>query len=91
MKKITFTTSGVCSSEIIIDMDMDTGIIESIHFEKGCSGNLQGISRLVTGMTAGEVIKKLKGIDCKGKGTSCPDQLSKALEEMLEKSKDNIA
>ena len=87
MKKITFTTSGVCSSGITIAIDMETGIIESIQFEKGCSGNLQGISRLVAGMPAREVIKKFKGIDCKGKGTSCPDQLSRALEEILDKSK----
>lgn len=57
----------------------------------GCSGNLQGISKLVEGMPVGEVIKKLRGIDCDGRGTSCPDQLSKALEAVLDKLEDRTA
>lgn len=82
MDKFKYKTKGVCSREITINMDK--GIVESIHFVNGCSGNLQGISRLVEGMPAEEVIKRLKGIDCGGKGTSCPDQLSRALESILE-------
>lgn len=57
----------------------------SVSFQDGCDGNLQGISRLVEGMPVREVIKRLKGISCDGKGTSCPDQLAKALEAALDK------
>lgn len=56
-------------------------VIENVEFVRGCPGNLFGISVLVKGMNIDEAIEKLKGIDCRGKGTSCPDQLSKALVE----------
>ena len=55
------------------------GRIDSVIFEGGCNGNLQGIARLVEGMPAQEVIARLQSIDCRGRGTSCPDQLAKAL------------
>lgn len=72
-------TKGVCSTEIHLDIENDT--IKKVEFIRGCQGNLLGISALVSGMNIDDAIKKLKGIDCRNKGTSCPDQLSKALEE----------
>ena len=74
-----YKTSGVCSTEIHVDIKNDT--IENVEFVRGCPGNLFGIAVLVKGMNIDEAIEKLKGIDCRGKGTSCPDQLSKALVE----------
>lgn len=75
----TYKTSGVCTTEI--NVEVKNNIIESVEFVRGCPGNLFGISQLVKGMNIDEAIEKLKGIDCRGKGTSCPDQLSKALIE----------
>jgi uncharacterized protein (TIGR03905 family) len=81
MERFEFTTSGVCSRKISITIE--NGIVRSVDFQAGCEGNLQGISRLVEGMPVLEVIRKLKGIDCDGKGTSCPDQLAEALAKFL--------
>ena len=72
-----YKTSGVCASEIHVDIK--NNVIENVEFVRGCPGKLFGISVLVKGMNIDEAIEKLKGIDCRGKGTSCPDQLSKAL------------
>lgn len=80
-KKINFTPCGVCSR--LIEVAVTDGIIRSVTFTGGCHGNTQGISALVTGMPALEIIARLRGIDCKGKGTSCPDQLARALEQAL--------
>ena len=80
----TYTPTGVCSSKI--DLELENGVIRSVVFTGGCNGNLQGISRLVTGMTAQEAIERLQGIQCGWKPTSCPDQLSKALTEALKES-----
>lgn len=77
-----FTPKGVCSKNIAVDLS-DDGVIENVRFVGGCNGNLQGISSLVKGMKADEAIRRLKGINCNGRGTSCPDQLSKALEAAL--------
>lgn len=74
-----YKTAGVCSTEIQVEIKED--VIESVEFVRGCPGNLFGISALVKGMKVDEAIEKLQGIDCRGKGTSCPDQLSKALVE----------
>lgn len=79
---IKYTPRGVCSRNIDIEVS-DGGIIESVKFTGGCNGNTQGISALVKGMKVSEAIERLEGIDCKGKGTSCPDQLAKALKEAL--------
>lgn len=79
MKEFSYKTELVCSSRITISVE--DGIVKKVKFNSGCQGNLQGISRLVEGMKVEEVIKKLKGIDCSEKGTSCPDQLAKALEK----------
>lgn len=76
-----YKPQGVCSSAI--DIEVKDGVIESVKFTGGCNGNLQGISALVEGMNAEEAIKRLKGIRCGFKSTSCPDQLARALEEML--------
>ena len=78
-----FVPSGVCSREMIIETDGD--IIKKVTIIGGCHGNTQGVSRLVEGMKIDDVIKKLKGILCGNKGTSCPDQLTKALEEIKSK------
>lgn len=78
---ITYSTKGTCSKQIVFELD-DKHRIHGVKFIGGCSGNLQGISRLVEGKTAEEVIPLLKGIRCKG-GTSCPDQLATALEQQL--------
>lgn len=80
MKNITYTPSGgVCSRRIEVEIEND--IIQKVIFTGGCIGNTQGISRLVVGMTTDEVVNKLQGIDCKGRGTSCPDQLTRAILE----------
>ena len=80
----TYTPTAVCSSKI--DLELENGVIRSVVFTGGCNGNLQGISRLVTGMTAQEAIERLQGIQCGWKPTSCPDQLSKALTAALKES-----
>lgn len=80
----TFTPRGVCSRRMTVELE--DGIIQDVRIEGGCSGNLQGISRLVVGMKVTDAIERMKGISCGGKPTSCPDQLSKALEEALEKA-----
>ena len=82
MKQIQYKTSGVCSREIHIQVE--DGIITSCAFIGGCHGNTQGVAALVTGMKVEDAIAKLSGIDCRGRGTSCPDQLAKALAEIAE-------
>ena len=76
-KKFTYKTQGTCSKSIEIELEGD--IVKSVRFEGGCHGNTQGIGLLTRGMQAADVIARLEGIDCKGRGTSCPDQLAKAL------------
>lgn len=76
--KYSYTPSTVCSRQIDLQID-ESGVVRSVEFTGGCHGNTQGIAALVKGMKAEDVAQKLAGIDCKGKGTSCPDQLSKAL------------
>ncbi len=74
-----YKTSGTCSSAI--DFEVEDGIVKNVKFIGGCNGNTQGISKLVEGMPADEVISRLEGIKCGFKSTSCPDQLAKALKE----------
>lgn len=81
--KYTFTPTGVCSRQISIEIN-DDETINDIQFTGGCNGNLKGISALAKGRTMDEVIAVLKGINCNFKGTSCPDQLARALEEIKE-------
>ena len=80
----TFYPSGVCSRQY--DIDIEDGIIKDIRILGGCNGNLQGISALIKGKKAEEVIPLIRGINCGGRGTSCPDQISYALEEALNRS-----
>lgn len=75
-----YQTHGTCSSAI--DIEVKDGIIESVKFIGGCSGNTQGVSALVKGMRTEEAISRLKGIKCGFKPTSCPDQLARALESI---------
>ena len=81
---MVYKTSGVCSSAISFDID-DAGKVHDVKFQGGCSGNTQGVARLVEGMDVNEAISRMKGIDCNGRGTSCPDQLAKALEQAIQK------
>ena len=78
-----YKTRGVCSQAIQFELDGDT--IKHVNFIGGCSGNTQGVARLVEGMDVNEAISRMKGIDCNGRGTSCPDQLAKALEQAIQK------
>ena len=73
-----YKTKGTCSREI--DIEVKDNVIESVRFVGGCTGNTQGVARLVIGMSVDEAIRRLKGIQCRG-GTSCPDQLAIALEQ----------
>lgn len=66
-----------------IDFDIEDNKVKNVKFTGGCHGNTQGVAKLVDGMEVEEVIARLEGIDCKGRGTSCPDQLAKALKETL--------
>lgn len=80
--KYSYRTTGTCSSQI--DVEVENGIVKDVHFTGGCNGNLQGISSLVKGMKEDDVIARLEGIRCGGKPTSCPDQLCKALREVMD-------
>lgn len=75
-----YTTKGTCSQAI--DIEVENGIVESVQFIGGCHGNTQGVAALVKGMKVEDVIARLEGIDCRGRGTSCPDQLAKALKQI---------
>ena len=77
--EFSYKTKGVCSRAIHIEEE--NGIVTSVKFDGGCSGNTQGVAALVRGMSIDEVIGRLSGIKCGFKSTSCPDQLAKALEE----------
>ena len=79
----TFTTSGTCSRAI--NFEVEGEIIKSVNFVGGCSGNTQGVARLVEGMNIHDAIAKIDGIKCGARSTSCPDQLAKALKEYLNK------
>ncbi|GMB01680.1 TIGR03905 family TSCPD domain-containing protein [Pelosinus sp. IPA-1] len=79
----TYNTTGICAKEI--NFDLQDGIVRNVKFNGGCPGNLQAISSLLEGMPADEVVKKLKGITCGSKTTSCTDQLATALLEQMKK------
>lgn len=81
MKRLDYQTEGTCSRLITVEVD-DDGRIVNVVFFGGCHGNTQGIAALVKGMTVNEAIGRLEGIDCHGKGTSCPDQLARALKKL---------
>lgn len=81
IRHITHTCQGTCSRQI--DIDLENGVIRRVAFTGGCHGNTQGVAALVCGMPAAEAVARLQGIDCRGKGTSCPDQLAQALKSAL--------
>ena len=76
-----YKTSGVCCTEINIDIEEDTNIIKAVHFKGGCAGNANAISKLVVGMNVDDVINKLEGTKCGYRSTSCPDQFATALKK----------
>lgn len=81
MAKIIYKTRGTCSQ--YIEVEGENGKVTNVTFYGGCDGNLQGIAKLVKGMTYAEVKERLNGISCNGKPTSCPDQLCRAIEQLM--------
>ena len=75
--KYEYKPSGVCSSKYTFEIEDD--VIKSVTIYDGCPGNTMGLSKLLVGMKVDDVIDQLLGIDCRGRGTSCPDQIAKAL------------
>ena len=82
---MNYKTKGTCSREI--SFDVVDNKVTNVRFLGGCSGNTQGVAALVEGMDVNEAIKRMDGIDCAGRGTSCPDQLAKALKLYLGENK----
>lgn len=82
MKHHSYIPKGTCSSRIEFDLD-EKGKIHNVSFTGGCPGNTFGVCTLAEGNDAAELAGRLKGIPCRDKGTSCPDQLSRAIEEAL--------
>ena len=80
--RLKYKTSGTCSS--MMEVEVVDGIVKEVKITGGCSGNLQGITKLVQGMPAKEVIDRLSGIRCGPRSTSCPDQLAIALSKCVE-------
>lgn len=80
-----FIPKGVCSIQMIVDIEGDT--IKTAEIIGGCAGNTVGLTNLLAGMKIDEAIKRLKGIPCGMRGTSCPDQFARGLEEIKEKLK----
>ncbi|MBE6022783.1 MAG: TIGR03905 family TSCPD domain-containing protein [Cellulosilyticum sp.] len=78
-----YKPTGVCASEI--HFEVKEGFVQEVAFVRGCPGNALGVAALVKGLSVEEAVSKLKGIDCRGKGTSCPDQLARALEVYMGK------
>ena len=78
---ITYRPKGVCSR--LMRVEVEDGIIRQVEVPAGCSGNLQGLSRLLVGMPVQQAIERMEGVRCGGKPTSCPDQLAKALRQAL--------
>lgn len=82
LRRASFETCGVvCSRQIDIETEGD--VIRQVRYIGGCNGNTQGVAALVAGMKMEEAIARLEGIDCNGRGTSCPDQLARALRQMV--------
>ncbi len=84
MKHFVYRTSGTCSSRI--EFDLDGEIVRNVCFTGGCNGNLKAIPRLIEGINANEVIRRVKGVTCGPRNTSCADQLSRALEQALKEA-----
>ena len=77
-----YTTSGTCSRRINFEID-SSGKLHNIRFLGGCPGNTAGIAQLAEGQDAHKIADMLRGTDCRGRGTSCPDQLARAIDEAL--------
>lgn len=86
MNKMTYTyrTQGICARTIRFDID-ENNTVSNVYFDGGCDGNHKGISALSEGKNANEIINALSGIKCGFKQSSCPDQLARALKEIIEK------
>lgn len=82
MRHITVAPQHVCCSQIDVDIKDDT--VVRVRFTNGCAGNTQGVAALIAGMNVEEASRRICGIDCHGKGTSCPDQLGQVLKYALE-------
>lgn len=80
---ISYAPKGICAKKV--DFDVEDGVVKNIVFVGGCDGNHKGLAALAEGMTPEEIIKRMKGITCGFRATSCPDQLTAALEEYLKK------
>ncbi|MCD7825208.1 MAG: TIGR03905 family TSCPD domain-containing protein [Clostridiaceae bacterium] len=80
----SFKTTGTCSKQI--DFELNGDIVSNVKFTGGCNGNTQGVSALVDGLTVDEIEKRLKGIQCGMRGTSCVDQLALAVREAKSKA-----
>ena len=80
VKNYVFQPQGVCSRQM--NISIEDGVIKELAVIGGCNGNLQGISKLVVGRRSDEVAELLQGVDCGGRGTSCPDQLARALNKI---------
>lgn len=79
MKTITYEPKGVCSR--LMEIDLEGNVIQAVRIKGGCNGNLQGLAALLVGMTTDEAIRRLEGIHCGPRPTSCPDQMAQALKE----------
>lgn len=79
-----YTPRGVCSR--MMTFEIENGVVTDLKVEGGCNGNLKGISSLIKGLTTEQIIERLSGISCGGKGTSCPDQIARALEKFNEEN-----
>jgi len=84
MDNFEYKTKGTCSTKI--NFSIEDGKLHSIRFEDGCNGNLKALSALLEGIDASFAIKRLKGIRCENKGTSCADQLARAIEQFYQAS-----
>ena len=84
----TYRTHGTCSQ--VINFEVENNIIKSVEFVGGCSGNTQGVAGLVRGMKIDDIISRLDGIRCGAKGTSCPDQLARALKQYKNGKKESV-
>jgi len=82
VRKASFETCAVVCS-VRIDIETEGDVISRVQYTKGCNGNTKGVASLCEGMKVDDVIARLEGIDCKGRGTSCPDQLARALKKLF--------
>lgn len=82
----TYIPRGTCSRKI--EFELENGIVKNMRFTGGCSGNTMGLSQLVEGMPAKDIVARLKGVRCGMRPTSCPDQMALALEAALAKEKE---